>query len=148
MRLRGDPPPDLVTAFAAALPGDATCHEGLVEIDGTAVAVRLLDDPRALPFGVPSRFEGCAPVSLGEGAHRLRDGPGLVLDRVRLSTTANDAPDAPIVTRVRSSRSDDTVVDVAARGRTAMILGQSYDPSWKASIDGRDPRERRSRSTP
>lgn len=120
----------LVTASSYAV---GTCVDGLLELDGETVSVRLNAD---------GTLTGCNVVALDAGRHRLRSVAGhlsgvdlnrLVLDSGsgRTSTTVRDLSMERSDTAIRS------VIDTASAGEW-LIVAESWNAGWRASIDGVD----------
>ncbi|HTY73689.1 MAG TPA: alpha-(1-_3)-arabinofuranosyltransferase family protein [Actinomycetes bacterium] len=106
-------------------------------LDGRGLAVHLLGpitSSAAVPFG-PCRS---AAVPLAAGAHQLRALPDWTLDSVTMRDTLDRAaPSAtPPTAQVASGRTTATVQVGASATPYYLVLGQSYDPRWHASLDG------------
>ncbi len=128
---------------------DTGCRDDLLQIDGSAVAVRIhgavADARRGLDV------TACEPsVSLDAGSHTL-DGAvtsGFDLDRVVLSSNrageavAPSPAGAPIsssgaAVHVVSSSPDSYHLRVNTDGRPFwLVLGQSHNDGWEATVDG------------
>lgn len=116
--------------------GSDACGSGVVAVDGTPVPLRLaggdLDDAT-----VP--VEGCAPLALADGAHEVDALAGARVDTLVLATEgALDVPAAGPVTGTAAARGPDRL-DVALAGSepAVVVSGMSYDPGWRATLDGR-----------
>lgn len=147
----------LARAFSLAGVGRATsavppvplevCRDDLVRIDGRPVAVRATGPASAAADGALS-LEGCAPVALEAGSHRvtagLGDATGLDVDRLVLSTDVTGAPgplgvrgpgdDAAPEARVVDDGATRLSVDVDAGDQPFwLVLGQSSSHGWTAT---------------
>ncbi len=126
------------------------CNEGLLEADGTPVGLRLrgsTDDAVAREaLSVEPCGDGLAALQLGEGDHVLRAAQGkrsgIDLDRLALRSEPTRAPAAtaapPTVEVTHDGRSS---VHVDVHGATEpfwLVLGQSDNQGWTASVDGGD----------
>jgi arabinofuranan 3-O-arabinosyltransferase len=146
-----------VAAAPAATTLDSGCRADLVTIDGAAVPVRVVGTAAdavaraaldVVPCGEPTG------VALAAGDHTLvtaigRD-VGLAIDRVVLSSERGGAalPTAdlarPVVAADEAVRVDgrgDVSYDLtvpAADGVRWLSVGQSWNPGWKATVDGQD----------
>lgn len=93
----------------------------------------------------PTPFSSCSPpVRLGPGAQSLRTAPGWLLDRVHLlDVTPGLASSAAGQRRpaVAATSSHPTSWRIEVDGPTAaygLLLGQGWDPRWRAELDGED----------
>jgi arabinofuranan 3-O-arabinosyltransferase len=127
-----------------------TCHEDLLEVDGRPVGVRLVgstaDAEARNDLSVEVCGDGAAALELGRGDHLLRAAQGkrtgIDLDRLALHAEAGRAPGAtaapPTVEVTRDGRSS---MDVEVHGAAEpfwLVLGQSVNDGWTASVDGGD----------
>jgi arabinofuranan 3-O-arabinosyltransferase len=150
----------------AQLPG--TCRGDLLSVDGTPVPVRVTGTAADASAGRPLAAEPCdaatgaatpAPLRLDRGEHVLRSAlgvdTGVDIDGIVVGSEAGGAPLAlgergtmPPVAQPRATPPDVEVVD---SGRTDMkvrvtgadqpfwlVLGQSHNRGWTASVDGDD----------
>lgn len=141
------PSQDLVrfaeVGFGAAVVDKGTGRPGctsLSTVDGRALSMR---PEQPLELAGPATWVGCGtPVSLAAGDHSLRPVDGWVLDRLRLADATvppSSSATAPPALRVRHLRGPAYEVRTArAGGRFLLVLGEGYDPRWRAQIDGRD----------
>ncbi|HEX6920267.1 MAG TPA: alpha-(1-_3)-arabinofuranosyltransferase family protein, partial [Actinomycetes bacterium] len=131
---------DFAGAVVAPGAGRAGCAT-VSTLDGQALSMRP-EEP--LELAGPATWVGCGrseDVSAGE--HSLRPAGGWVLDRLRLADTTARAS-----TRVAAALPSLTVRDLRGpayevrttrtEGRFLLVLGEGYDPRWRARIDGRD----------
>lgn len=110
-----------------------TCVDGLLEVDGVAVSIRL---------NAEGTLTGCDAISLDAGRHRIRSVAGHVsgvdLNRVVLDSGAGRA--STTVRDLAMDRSDTTirsVINTADAGEW-LIVAESWSAGWRASIDGVD----------
>jgi arabinofuranan 3-O-arabinosyltransferase len=114
-------------------------------IDGT---LEQLSRGQALPLrACPGRA-----LRLGAGDHRLQTASGWLVDLLDLASgpsgaaateavgargaAAPEAATAPRVTVTSSSPTRTTLATEAAQGPYYLVLGQGYDPRWRATLDG------------
>ncbi|MGZ8766500.1 MAG: hypothetical protein ACXW2C_12500, partial [Acidimicrobiia bacterium] len=141
---------------------ESGCRNGLVTVDGTDVAVRLIGTAADAERREGMPFELCgAGLRLTAGPHEVRtsDGrrSGIDVDRVVLSSAAGGAPaavaqvaegspnigtevraGAPTVDVTASDRDHATVRITGADAPFWFVLGQSDNAGWRASADGTD----------
>ena len=110
-----------------------TCVDGLLELDGETVPVRLNAD---------GTLTGCDVVSLDAGRHRLRSVAGHVsgVDLNRLVLDSGEGRTSTTVRDLSMERSDTTIRSVidTARAGEWLIVAESWSAGWRASIDGVD----------
>jgi hypothetical protein len=142
-RLSQSTPPPVVDAIGSgAFPG-AGCADNLLELDGRAVPIRLIDPASELAAGSVVRFEGCDPVDLGGGVHRLDSQPDAdgLMDRVSLTTgnspTTRERPGHATV-RVVGESPTRLHLRVDAADGEYLVMGQSFTSDWRASANGHD----------
>lgn len=135
---RGAPEQRVAALVAPEAQADDVCDSQVVQVDGRPVPVRFVDDPAAMMFGGSVRFESCGPIRLGSGHHALESDASMRIERARLSTAAESATSTSVPVRARAAYSDDVHIEVDSPGRSAVILGQSYDRMWRATMNGRD----------
>jgi arabinofuranan 3-O-arabinosyltransferase len=149
-----------------SLPG--TCRDDLLTIDGSAVAVRVTGSAADAAAGRPVAAERCdpatgaadsAPMTLRRGEHMLRSSlgvdTGIDLDGVVVGSEAGGAPlalgERGAIPPVEQQRGGRPTVKVVNPGRTDMkvrvtgaeepfwlVLGESHNRGWTASVDGDD----------
>ena len=123
------------------LPGG--CDGPALRIAGQTVRLSVRGTIAALDAGRPLRAVSCAPVSLPAGAQTLRGIPGpLDVDLLSLDSPAPDPPatvagGGTLLAPGRISAGSVTGARVSARGPSWLELGESYDPGWRATCDGR-----------
>ena len=126
------------------------CRENLLEVDGQPVGLRLrgstADAVARGALSVEPCGSGLDALRLGDGDHLLRAAQGkrtgIDLDRLALHSEPRRAPAAaaapPTVEVTHDGRSS---VDVDVSGATEpfwLVLGQSDNAGWTASVDGGD----------
>jgi arabinofuranan 3-O-arabinosyltransferase len=131
---------DLAVAPAGSGPA---CRRDLLEVDGTPVPVRVVRAGQGI--------EGCEPVALGAGAHRVRArhaaGDPLALDRVVLSSSRSGTPasvaargrplDGAPAVEVRVDEPGHVAVEVEPAGASFwLVVGQSWNEGWELSVEG------------
>jgi arabinofuranan 3-O-arabinosyltransferase len=151
------------SALPAALPDD--CRADLVTIDGDPVPVRITGQPAAAAALGPLAVERCddgggvSPLRLRSGDHELRaaagadtgiDLDGLVLgseaggsplalgSRGAIPAPATARPAPPKIEVVESGRTEMKVRVTGAEEPFWLMLGESENSGWKASVDGKD----------
>jgi arabinofuranan 3-O-arabinosyltransferase len=141
-------------------PVSATCHEDLLTVDGSPVGVRLAGDAGQAAARGRLAVEACAggPVALDAGNHVLRAAKGrdtgVDLDRLVLASAAGGGPvtlaaDGRVPAAGASASAPSPTVEVLDAGRTSvkvrvtgataptwLVLGQSQNAGWTASVDG------------
>jgi arabinofuranan 3-O-arabinosyltransferase len=141
--------PDLDAAakrtFKAEFSSDTRfdCGDTIVRVDGRPVAVRFLDDPNVMIYGKTARFVSCSDQHLQPGAHTVENEAGIFIDRLRLSSGARrDLPTTRPEPRINADTVTRETSSVAAHGRgsgpTAVVVGQSFDQTWRMELNGRD----------
>jgi arabinofuranan 3-O-arabinosyltransferase len=130
-------------------PGSARlrgCVE-LARVDGHPLRVALSGTAGQLTRGEALPFSPCGgqPLALGGGDHRLLTWPGQLVDLLdlaapgRRAATAAQGPPAPAAPRVSvisSGAGGATLETEPAEGSYHLVVGQGYDPRWRATIDG------------
>lgn len=108
-------------------------------IDAAPLRVRLLEADVSSDRG--ALFEGCAPLRLAGGAHQLRASPPWTLDNLVLRdlggesvTKPGPTPETAVAQRTNTQI---TVATSRASEPFLLVLGQSLDSRWRATIDGR-----------
>lgn len=108
-------------------------------VDGAPLRARVVggvegDGPRVIA--------GCDALALDAGEHRLRSAPGWTTDSLVLRDTVGEAAlpgrPGPQVTVDRRSSSSYRVITDAASEPYLLVVGQSYHPGWRATMDGVD----------
>ncbi len=133
---------------------DSGCRDDLLEVDGEPVAARLAGPTDEALAGDPLDLTLCADdAALPEGPSQLRTGDGRVtglqVDDLSLRSDAGGAahrgdplllPDATTVpTTVTDQDRWRATVEVGPRDEeTILVIGQSDNDGWTASIDGQD----------
>jgi arabinofuranan 3-O-arabinosyltransferase len=130
---------------------DTGCATDLLTIDGQAIPVRITGSSTDALAGRPLAITTCGPLTLAAGPHDLRAAEGrstgVDLDQLVLRTSDGLAwDDAPAAGRAASATileegADHLRVRVDAAGGTGpqwLVLGQSHNDGWAATLDGRD----------
>lgn len=123
---------------------DTGCRDDLLTIDGRAVPVRITGTAADGLARRELRVEGCAPAVLGSPESLVMTEPGsrtgFDIDQLVLSGPRRVL--APASTgRVDAVRHRDTSYTVRVPGRDTdrwLVLGQSHNRGWEATIDGAD----------
>ena len=144
---------DGLSVPAAPATVDTGCRDDLVAVDGEPVPARLTGSTEQALAGGPLDLQGCAPTTVPAGPSQLRTGDGrdlgVQVDSLTLRSDAGGAahedgglllPDATTVpTRVTSQERWRSTVEVGPREEdTWLVIGQSDNDGWTASIDGED----------
>ncbi len=145
----------------AARPVDLpnTCITDLLSVDGTPFPIRLSGTTADALDGRPIKFQACDPTAslhLAAGAHslygKMNDKTGLDFSRVVLSSAAGGAATAPAtllraatppasVPKATVTHKTETSYTVRVDGATKptwLVVGQSLNPGWHATLDGKD----------
>ena len=131
---------------AGRLPGG--CQGPSLTVGGRTLRLAVSGTRAALNAGTPLRARSCGPaLALPAGPETLRGRSGpLLVDLLALRSAAPE----PVAIAAGAAATGGTVlrpghvgngsvtgVSVSARGPSWLVLGQSYDPGWEASCDGR-----------
>ena len=120
----------------------------LARVDGRPLQVTLGGTLDQLTHGDTVPLSPCAgrPLPLAAGDHRLVSRPGWLVELLDLAApgrggTAGQLPGlpepaAPRVTVTTSSDARTTLETEPAAGSYYLVLGQGYEPRWRATIDG------------
>jgi len=121
------------------------CRDDLLQLDGRPVPVRLA--PAAGPG--PSQLEGCEPLALAAGSHRLvaapGSGSGVDVDRIVLSSGADGQPapvaprgsgPGPVVAVVGEASDRVEAVVPAPEGPFWFVVAQSHSSGWELDVEG------------
>ena len=123
---------------------DTGCRDDLVSVDGQSVPVRITGTADDALARRGLRVEGCARAVLGPpeslivtapGSHTGLDIDQLVLSGPRRALSPAGTGDVDAV------RHSDTSYTVRVPGRDAdrwLVLGQSHNRGWQATVDGTD----------
>jgi arabinofuranan 3-O-arabinosyltransferase len=122
---------------------DDSCRSDLLTLDGEPVAVRLIGTRSDALARSELRLEGCGPIRLSAGSHRLDAVAGAVtgfdVDRVVLDSaaTANSTGTSAPVTTIESTETTTVEVTVAPSDEPSwLVLQQSWNSGWEARIGG------------
>ena len=147
---------------AATIPSE--CRDDLVRLDGGAIRARVVGRSDAALALEPLRVEQCdgsgrPAVDLGAGSHLVTtsrgDRTGWNVDELVLASDAQGAPaglgNGAAVVVATASASAGPTVRVIDQGRASiraevteasapfwLVLGQSQNAGWRATVDGRD----------
>lgn len=124
---------------------DTGCRPGFVTIDGRAAPVRITGSAADALDRRELRITGCGPTVLGSPESLIVTAPGSVFgfDIDQLVLTGPQPAPAPSdgIGEVDAVRHGDTAytVDVPARDHDRwLVLGQSHNRGWHATVDGAD----------
>lgn len=134
---------------------DSGCRDDLLSLDGEPVPVRVTGTTAAAMAGEALDLQLCGdePLALPAGTSRLRSGDGaetgLQVDRLALRSAPGGGPDPgtgplvadvePVRTTVLSRDRWRSTIDVGPRSEpTWLVIGQSHNAGWSASVDGED----------
>jgi arabinofuranan 3-O-arabinosyltransferase len=152
-------------APAATMPSG--CRSDLVTLDGQPLPVRISGATAAAVSGAALTVAACdptggpaAPIHLGPGSHLLRAVPGtqtgLDLDSLVLASnpgggpvalqhpvaaTATATPPSSSPPRIDVTSNGETTIRARAHGANGpfwLVLGQSFNKGWKATVNGHD----------
>lgn len=112
-----------------------------VEVDGRSLPTRVDGTVQALQEGRPMRLTPCGPdggvVRLTAGAHRVRVLPGSIFTPVSLTLSAGrPVPAGRRTTTVADWSATSRAVDVAAGPESLLVVRESANPGWRATLDG------------
>ncbi|NHN54957.1 DUF3367 domain-containing protein [Calidifontibacter sp. DB0510] len=110
------------------------------QVDGQPVRMRPVDPILATPdVALGSRWEACAPLSLAAGQHRIEQAPGFTIDNLSMLDASARQQAVPVtpVQRITANHASAKGLKVTAPAAFNVILGQSYDPRWKATANGK-----------
>ncbi len=134
------------TAPLDTAPLDTACRDDLVTIDDRPVEARVVGTRRDAVSRSELTLEACGdPIELAAGRHRLRAVPGALsgfdIDRIVLDG-AIDPPTTPTPgPTVDIGSADDTTFELTVAASSSpswLILRQSWNAGWTASVDGED----------
>jgi arabinofuranan 3-O-arabinosyltransferase len=119
----------------------SACFRGF-EVDGRAVAVQTPATIGRLTAGLPVTLTPChgATVSLSAGSHRISPVDAWQLDELHLSSSSSMGASPPAGPQLSVESSTPTRTTVTTDGAEApyyLVLGQGYDPRWRATMDGK-----------
>ena len=126
---------------AAAGPVDTGCVDGLVRIDGLGVPVRISGDPEAARRGEALELIACETVHVSAGDVRI-DTTGsslpLRIDQLvlRSERPVSEPPTMPALSPDWESDVRLTVDIPAGDAGRWLVLGQSHNLGWAATLDG------------
>jgi hypothetical protein len=145
------------------LPGAVpeVCRDDLLTVDGRGVGVRISGERAVAENMGALSLTTCdgAPLALGPGSHTVRSAVGtsygIDVDRLVLGSAAGGGPwsamsaqgdvtparpstGAPRTKVLKQGHTSATVRVTGARGPFWMVLGQSQNAGWHATVDGKD----------
>src|SRR5690606_26045939 len=122
------------------VPGEVSECVHIASIDGTPIRTRIGAHLNDLVAGESVPIEHCDdPLDLASGLHWLGSVDDYALDSVHLSSTVRFAQSAPIPLAVLEHRSDIVRVRFPYGCQECVVSsGQSYDPRWRATVNGSD----------
>ena len=107
-------------------------------VDGAPLRVRLLESAVSTDRGV--LFEGCRPVALSQGDHTVRPTAPWAVDTLVLRdlrgesvTRPGPVPETSVAHRTSTAI---TVATAPSAEPFMLVLGQSVDERWRATMDG------------
>ena len=113
-------------------------------LDGSPVQMRP-EDPEVINgrSGPATAWEGCGPLDVSWGEHRLRPVDDVQLDGMSFEDTQRSRHEpvpAPVVEVDRSAISSSMTIDVGESSSPYFLsIGQGHDPRWRATLeDGTD----------
>ena len=108
-------------------------------VDGAPLRARVIG---GVDGDGPRTFQGCDPLVLGAGEHRLRSAAGWTMDSLVLRDAIGEfvrsGQPGPQVTVERRSSSSYRVIADAASAPYLLVVGQNHHRSWRATMDGVD----------
>jgi arabinofuranan 3-O-arabinosyltransferase len=131
------------------------CAE-VATVDGKPLMVSVKGTLQQLAKGASLTVAACNGqlLQLQPGEHQLRSSQGWLIDLLHLASKrasgataggvdatgvgAAAGSSAPRLTVTSSSATRATITSEPANGPWYLVLGQGYDPRWRASVDGRD----------
>ena len=132
-----------------AKPGPLRACAQVAKVDGAPLRLAVGGTFEQLVKGATLPVSPCPgepPLRLRAGEHRLRAEPGWLIDLLGLSSTgAGDgkgpeaqeaAPAPPRITVTSATPTRTTLATEAADGPYYLVLGQGWDPRWRATVDG------------
>ena len=127
-------------------PLDDSCRNDLISIDGEPVAVRLIGSRGDALARSELQMESCEPIRLTPGSHRIDAAggaqTGFDIDRIVLDSAADSpasvAPLDPDTTIDEQAATSLELTVGASDGPTWLILEQSWNAGWTATVDGED----------
>lgn len=132
------------TGIEQATPTDAAggCLT-VATLDGKPVKMRPADSAAvAVADSAGASWVGCDRLDVSWGEHQLRPVDEVTLDSLSLRDVAGLEPSgqSPAPTSQVETRSDGgaQVRTGSSKSPYAVVLGQGYDPRWKATMDGED----------
>jgi hypothetical protein len=118
----------------------AGCHDDLAQIDRTPLGFTLAGTESDLIASNEIQATTCSTAILAPGWRSFTSGSGAAFDTLFLSTTDGNAARIAESLPVDVIRRDNSTIAVEVSGLAggAVIIGEGFYPSWKASADGAD----------
>ena len=112
-----------------------SCRDDLVTLDGAAIPVRITGTQAAATTGVA--IQSCAPIVIGAGWHELLTSTGVPIDWLRFSATGGRKVASAQAVAIEVTHRDSGGETIAVDGQpgTALITGQAFSSTWRASSD-------------
>ncbi|SKB03135.1 alpha-(1-_3)-arabinofuranosyltransferase domain-containing protein [Aeromicrobium choanae] len=110
-------------------------------LDGEGLLMRPQTSLLARSDQQGTRWVGCEPTRLEAGEHTIDGNPAFVLDSLELSDTRESLErfGSPIISEITREGDARMTLDVeVADGPYAVVTGQSHNPNWSATADGKD----------
>lgn len=121
-------------------PTQDSCVENLLTVDDESIPIRVLDSAELFSGG-SSRFESCGPISLDEGRHTLSATGSAVFDMVAALPQGILAKSPPVTANIevleKSGSASRYRISNPSEG-AVFVLGESFHPGWKATVNGED----------
>lgn len=84
---------------------------------------------------------GCEEATLETGERRIEQAPGFTVDSLSFKDAQRPEPAGaatPPTTKILKNGSSSKTLQVNGAGGYAVVIGQSIDPRWKATMDGKN----------
>ena len=127
---------------AVDAPGKNHCLP-VASVDGQPLMMRLKEKLVAGATDQGTDWESCAPTALGSGDHRIEQADGFILDSLALhadspgASRGGVAGERPTFTVTKNSPTTKQLQLTQTDGPTAVTTGQSFDPRWEATLNGK-----------
>lgn len=109
--------------------------------DGTGLLMRPQTSLLARKDQQGTPWVGCDTTRLEAGEHTIDANPAFILDSLQLSDTRESLErfGSPIISETTRDGDAHQTLDVEVTdGPYAVVTGQSYNPDWRATADGKD----------
>ena len=122
-------------------PGKARCM-AVATLDGRSIMMRPTQAKAANETEPGTRWESCEDVQVNAGEARLEQADGFLIDNLRFhadgTRPAAQAVEKPSFTVTKNGPTEKRLTLHQANGSTALVAGQSFDPRWHATLNGKD----------